>query len=224
MTIRIRGSLRSTASAGGVLLTLVALTLPAAADIRATTNIHNYHVVGSTSDSLVAYLRSNPFHGPKGPALANIRPTYALNVETREAYGMCSPANVTLNLTFDMTLPKASEATMGADTQYAWRTFVNFARKHEETHRAIYLDCARTFLSEAAKLSTSGCESLKAQAAQLLAAENRACDLRQQAFDAKDGPRVLGLALFKSIGGGLPVEASAAPIGGATPSYSLQTR
>lgn len=217
-----RGVVRGALLAGGVLAGMLAFAVSASADIRAKTNIHNYHVVGQTCESLISSLRNNPFHGPNGPALANIRPTYALDVETREAAGTCSAASVKLDLTFDMTLPAASESSMAADAQYAWRTFTAFARKHEETHRAIYLDCARTFVAEAEKLSTpDGCDSLKAQAARLLEAQNRACDLRQQAFDKRDGPRVLGLALFKSVSGGVAVEANATPIGNATHSYSL---
>jgi predicted secreted Zn-dependent protease len=209
-----RGEFHALALAGLALAGAIA-SGPAGAEVRSITNLHSYHVIGSTSADLIASLRNNPFHGPNGPALANIRPTYSMALDTKQTGGTCSVANVKLDMTFDVTLPAATEGLLAADARYAWRTFSAFAKRHEETHREIYVDCAKDFVAEAQKLTTtSGCDSLKAQATRLLDAENQACNLRQQAFDRVDGPRVLGLALFKSIAGA-GMTASATPIGDA---------
>ena len=73
---------------------------------------------------------------------------------------------------------------------------MGFARRHEETHRGIYVQCANGFVAKAMRMTSSSCLSLQSSIRSLLESEKRACDLKQNAFDRRDDPRVVTLNLF----------------------------
>jgi predicted secreted Zn-dependent protease len=171
--------------------------LPALAGVSSTTVTRFYSVGGTSQASLAAKMRSNPFRGDRGGAVANIRPKYSLSVTTKQDGGKCRVSNVNLKVTFVLTLPRARENAMSSGTRSAWRGFVSFARRHEQGHRSIYLQCARNFTVKAQRL-TGSCAGLHAQARRLLDAETRACDKRHAAYDRSERRRVAGLTLFRS--------------------------
>ena len=176
--------------------------MAASAGVRTSTQTQSYSVGGTTAASLVSYMRSNPFHGSRGDAVANIRPNYALNVATTQAGGTCRASNVTLNIRFVMTLPRARSAgAMASGTRSAWNSFVAFTRRHEETHRSIYVKCGNDFVAKAERLTASSCAALQASIRRLLETEKGVCESRQRAFDRADYGRVAGLSLFKMARG-----------------------
>ena len=176
----------------------IGLVGDALAGISSSTTTRYYSVGGTSKASLATKMRSNPFRGDNGGAVANIRPKYSLKVATRQAGGACRATDIDLDVRFVMTLPRASEGAMAAGTRASWRGFVGFARRHESTHRSIYLQCARNFMVKAQKLSGASCGGLQAQARRLLAAEDRACDRRHAAFDRSERRRLRGLPLFRN--------------------------
>jgi predicted secreted Zn-dependent protease len=169
----------------------------AAAGVRSSTAARYYSVDGTTKVSLATSMRSNPFRGDRGGAVANIRPKYSLKVSTSPSGGTCRVANVDLSISFVMTLPRANEGGTAAGTRSSWRSFVAFARRHEATHRSIYLQCAQNFLAKARQLSGASCGTLQARARQLLNAEDLACDRRHAAFDRSERRRLGGQPLFR---------------------------
>lgn len=168
----------------------------ASAGVKTSTVTRAYHVGGSTASALVSYMRSRPFHGDRGNAVANIRPAYSLSVATRTAAGSCK-AKVTLSIRFTMTLPQARTAGMSASTRSAWGSFAAYARRHEETHKRIYIQCGNAFVAKAERMSAGNCAALQASIRRLLETDKRACEKRQLAFDRAERGRVLGLSLFK---------------------------
>lgn len=196
-------SLRRFASRGiGALTCLLALAPNlACAGVSSTTQIASYRVGGATASDLVSYMRRNPFHGDRGGAVANIRPNYSLSIVTRQSGGACRASAVNLRIRFVMTLPSAANASrMSPATRSAWNGFVAFARRHEERHRSIYLQCAGSFVTKAERLTGSNCMALNASIRRLLESEKRACDKRQLAFDRQDSGRLMGLRLFAMAG------------------------
>lgn len=184
---------------------------PAAyAEIATRTIERDYRVRGIDARTLVGYMRARPFAGDNGPAMANIRPRYDLKIETAagerkargkrkaEKTGVCRVGKVTLSIRFTMTLPRAvQEARLDRRTRRAWRSFKSFTRRHEETHRRIYLRCARGFLRKAAAMSSPGsCYRLKREVRRLLDREDKACNRLHDAFDRRDFPRVRHMPLF----------------------------
>lgn len=177
-------------------------SVAALADVRTSTQHRSYSVGGTTASSLVSYMRSNPFHGTRGDAVANIRPSYGLSVATRQNGGTCRASSVTLNIRFVMTLPSARNASaMSSSTRSAWNSFVAFTRRHEETHRNIYIQCGNAFVAKAQRLTASNCGALQASVRRLLETEKRACERRQIAFDRADYGRVGSLSLFRMARG-----------------------
>jgi predicted secreted Zn-dependent protease len=128
--------------------------------------------------------------------MANVRPSYALSVVTRQTGGVCRASSVTLNIRFVMTLPRARTSSMSSGTRAAWNSFVAFARRHENTHRSIYLSCANAFVAKAERMTASTCSGLQAAIRTRLASEQRACDARHRAFDRSEAGRARGLRLF----------------------------
>jgi predicted secreted Zn-dependent protease len=190
--------MRAAATATCLVGTWLALASTGNAELRTSTVVRYYPVSGTTLQSLARAMRANPISGDHGMAVANIRPYYDLRVATRNAGGQCRGNAVRLSIEFTLTLPQASAAGMSPGTRNAWRNFVGHVRRHEETHRSIYLQCARNFLARAAKISSAaGCYAVEAEARRLLAESNRACEARHLAFDRRERGRVARLALFR---------------------------
>jgi predicted secreted Zn-dependent protease len=168
------------------------------AGITSTTSNRYYNVSGTTQSSLARTMRSNPFRGDNGGAVANIRPKYSLDVDAQKVGSTCKVTNVDLNIRFVLTLPRGKESAMTPGTRSAWRSFVSFARRHEQQHRTIYLQCARNFVAKAQRLSGASCVALKAQAQRLLDAEDRACNKRHAAFDRSERRRLINQPLFRT--------------------------
>lgn len=175
-----------------------AMAASATAGVTTSTQIRSYNVSGSTSKSLVNYMRRNPFRGDTGDAVANIRPYYKLSAPTKMSGGTCRASRVTLNIRFVMTLPKArSESAMTSSTRTAWRNFVSFTRRHEGTHKRIYIQCGNAFVAKAQRLTNKSCGGLSSSIRRLLETEKRACERKQRAFDRRDYNRIFGLSLFR---------------------------
>lgn len=171
------------------------------AEVRASTEFHAYIVGGTTPGALVSYMRRRPFPGDYGPAVANIRPHYILSVDTTYGDAVCAVKNVDLAVKFVITVPQArSPGAFSPATWSAWSNFIDFATRHEETHRSIYVDCADDFAAKVPTLVASDCAKLRATIASLFKAANRACERRQLAFDRGEYRKVLRLGLFS--GGG----------------------
>lgn len=167
------------------------------AGVTSSTSNRYYNVSGTSKATLARKMRSNPFRGDGGRAVANIRPNYSLNVVTKQTGSTCKVATVDLNIRFTLTLPRAKEAAMSEGTRSVWRSFVSFARRHEQRHRTIYLQCARNFVTKAQRLSGASCSTLKAKARRMLASEERACDKRHAAFDRSERRRLVAQRLFR---------------------------
>jgi predicted secreted Zn-dependent protease len=170
----------------------------AVADVKATTVNRYYAVAGASRATLARQMRANPFRGDNGGAVANIRPKYSLDVATEQTGDICAVTNVDLNIRFVLTLPRATESAMVTQTRVAWQSFVAFARRHEEVHREIYLQCAKKFVAQAERLSGASCDALKSQASRLLEASKRACEKRNAAFDRSERQKLSSQPLLRN--------------------------
>jgi predicted secreted Zn-dependent protease len=174
---------------------------PTSADVRTSTTHRSYAVGGSSASSLVSYMRSRPMQGDHGNAVANVHPTYSLNVATRPGGGVCRATSVALHIRFVMTLPSARTSSMASGTRAAWNAFAAYARQHEAQHRSIYVQCGNAFVAKARSMSAADCGTLQASIRRLLETEKRLCERRQLAFDRAERGRIAGLSLFRLAGG-----------------------
>ena len=170
----------------------------AQAGVRSSTQVRYYNVGGTTSKQLVNYMRRHPIRGDYGNAIANIRPSYRLSVPTKSSGGKCRPTNVNLSIRFVMTIPRSrNTSSMASSTRNAWRSFASYAKRHEETHKRIYIQCGNNFVAKAKKMSASSCGALQAAIRRQLEKDKRACESRQRAFDRRERSRVRNLSLFR---------------------------
>lgn len=190
----IRRILASLAAAG----LLAATSTSAFAVIKTSTTVRYYHVRGTTTEVLARVVGSNPLHGASGAAIANITATFDLSMAVAYQGRQCDATDAIVSIKFVITLPRAAEQNMTGATRSKWRSLVAFAKRHEETHRAIYLQYMNDFVRKAKRLkSKSGCETLKRQAVQMFNASLKACDQRQNALDRADAARLDRLPLFR---------------------------
>lgn len=156
-----------------------------------------YLVRGKTSRALVNYMDEFPFAGDSGPTAANIRPRFDMSVETRESGGICRPVDIDLSIRFTLTLPAAAdERWMDRRTRALWKSFADYAKRHEMRHKEIYLSCARSFLAKAGKLSAAGCFALRRAIDELKKSEDERCRKRHEAFDRSELKRILRLPIY----------------------------
>ena len=184
--------------AAGTIASLQLESLSALAGTSSTTTTRYYSVSGTAKSTLARKMRNNPFRGDRGGAVANIRPKYTLNLTTKKGVGKCQISRTNLKVHFTLTLSRAKESAMSSGMRASWRSFVNFARRHELKHRSIYMQCARSFVAKAQRLSGSSCGAVKSQARRLLRTANQAYEKRQTAFDRGQRRRLSGLSLFRS--------------------------
>ncbi|MHA1548322.1 MAG: DUF922 domain-containing protein [Alphaproteobacteria bacterium] len=171
---------------------------PVLADVRSTLVKRDYYVGGTTPRSLVNFMKTMPHRGHRGAAFASIIPSYQLDLRTRRRGNTCRVTRADLKVRFVLTLPKArEEARMSRSTRNAWRNFVNFAKRHEEKHRRIYLNCAQNFVAKARRVKAPDCFSAQNEVRRLQMREQRTCDRRNTAFDSKEYKRVARLTLFR---------------------------
>lgn len=174
--------------------------VPGTANPRSSIVNKDYRVYGGTERALVTYMKSQPLRGDKGPAVANVRPRYKLRTETRKLQGSCRVEKLDLSIRFIMTLPRAMEsARFSARTKRTWAGFRAFAKRHENRHRGIYLQCARTFLRAARRLSDRhSCAALRRRVHIMLRKQKTDCERLNDAFDRRELPRLRNLPLFRN--------------------------
>lgn len=156
-----------------------------------TTKVVHYSVSASTANGLDEQMSSlGPYHGSER-AYANIvvRPNYdGKLVQGR----FCRLEDFKVTAGFTMTLPVlASGVKLGKTLNGQWKSFTAFARRHEETHRAIWLECLAKAERRALALRVSDCSVLSGEVDKVFEAEWQICERRQQAFDASERAKLM---------------------------------
>lgn len=187
-------SLLRLAMAGAVLTIFSASAL---GGVTSSISQQSFVVQGTTATGVVRFMNGHAFEGDHGHAYASIHPDYQLSMTTRESGGMCRPAQVNVNVEFDLTLPVAADINgMSGRVRGAWNYFTAFARAHENHHRASYLGCAQGFVVQARQQSAPSCTELEGDVDQMLYAMKRACEVKQIPFDQSQARILRNLSLF----------------------------
>lgn len=172
----------------------------AAAELVHTTEYRTHAVRGTTPQAIWRHMNAHPIIDPDdGPAYANLTHDHQLSMKTAGAGGVCRVSALTFRWRFVLTLPKAvDQAAMDPRTRSMWNDFVAGLKRHEETHRAIFLRCGATFVRAAERLTDASCASLERKVRRSIDQAYRACMAEQRAFEKRDRPRILGLAFIKA--------------------------
>lgn len=176
----------------------VAWALPALAVPETVTNINYYDVDATSAPALhQQMIARGPVHG-RGRAYANIvaKPDYSGQLVQGQS---CRLEDFTVSAEFTMTLPRlGGGAKLSPDLAARWSSFEDFVRRHEEGHRAIWLetmDRARTRISA---LSAPTCRELQAEVDVEFQKEWRSGERRQDAYDRADQEKLVRHPLLQA--------------------------
>lgn len=173
-------------SAAVAMFAVAAVLGPAEAKPVTATKVQHYEVSGSSASGLDAQMSSlGPWHGD-GRAYANIvvKPNYNGNLVQGK---VCRLQNFKVTASFTMTLPRLAPGTQLPKTlSRQWKSFASFARKHEETHRAIWIECLGKAERRALALRVGDCGALTKEIDRVFESEWQRCERRQEAFDVAE--------------------------------------
>ncbi len=185
-------------------LAFAALSLFAAsatAELKQTSAYRDHPVKGTSVPAVWQYMLAHPIIDPDdGPAFANITHDHTLTFRTSTSGGACKVADLVFRWSFVITLPKAVDyGRMDAATKAMWSQFTTYLKAHEERHRAIFLDCGKTFVPAAEKMTDlPGCSGLDRKVRAYVQKQYDACMAKQRDFDRGEKPDVAGLALVRA--------------------------
>src|SRR5688572_5103385 len=141
-----------------VAMGFVALASSGALAKPAFTTKYSYYSIGgdSAGELYDAMIRRGP-HVNGARAYASTSATSSQ--EGRLTQGAnCSVDDYRLKIDFVIRLPRLkNEKVLAGATMTRWRQFSQFLKKHEETHRSIWLDCARDLERQVRAISVSNC-------------------------------------------------------------------
>ena len=178
----------------GAIAMAVALVLSgsaaALAKPKSTTQYKYYPVSGDSAVELyIAMMKRGP-HVNGDQAYASTTATQTLDGRFIRASN-CRLNDINLSFQFTIRLPKLSSTKgLSQTTRDRWQAFSQFLRKHEETHRSIWLACAADFEKRALAVKASTCEQADAEIARLADQARIACNKKHDAFDAAEQKRV----------------------------------
>ncbi|HWA18113.1 MAG TPA: DUF922 domain-containing protein [Devosia sp.] len=182
-------------------IAVMALVLPVGAAMVSDTQYRYYSVGGTTEKTIVRYMRQHPFKGDHGDAYANLKHRYNLRLKTISAHGQCVVERLDLEIDFRMTLPRsANPERLTPSARSAFNGFAGFAKRHEEHHRASFIDCGKAFAARARQMKTAQCSTLNLDIRALLKKTDRDCEAKQRSFDRQQSKAVHSLTLFRRGG------------------------
>jgi predicted secreted Zn-dependent protease len=99
----------------------------------------------------------------------------------------CRVSDYNVNMSFKMRLPRLRDGVkLSGAERGRWNAFAAFVRRHEETHRAIWLGCAKEMERRVRAISAKSCGAWEAAEKKIVAAVVSSCNAKHQAFDAAE--------------------------------------
>lgn len=174
----------------GVVLAVLCV-LPAEARPVHSTKYSYYSINGDSAEEIYgAMLRKGPrVNGAKAYAATSATTTQ----DGRMAQGgSCRIEAYRLTIDFVIRLPKIrNERVLPPADRRHWQQFAAFLKKHEETHRAIWIDCATELERQVKAIHVKSCAEADRRARQLWERMRAACTKKHNAFDAAEQKRLM---------------------------------
>lgn len=171
----------------GAAILLSALGLRAAEAAPAfTTKYVYYKVSGDTAAGVyVSMLKRGPHvKGEKAYAATSAESSQRGKLELTKS---CRIVDYQYRIDFTIRLPKLTdEASLSASARNRWQQFSSFLRKHEETHRTIWMGCANEIEAKIRSLRGRNCEEVDRKAQAIRDQVQNACNRKHAAFDAAE--------------------------------------
>jgi predicted secreted Zn-dependent protease len=173
------------------------------ATAQPTTSYVHYLVAGNSAQSLFESMLNN---GPRvggGKAYASTRMDPNLSASTISSGGRCRVASFKMNMSFTIRLPQIDEdRKIEPALRQSFDRFYAFAKRHEETHRKIWLQCAAEAEALATGVVAESCAEAEARSLKIVEEVSKSCDRRHAEFDAGEQKKLtkhpfLRQAMFK---------------------------
>ncbi|HEY7747928.1 MAG TPA: DUF922 domain-containing protein [Aestuariivirgaceae bacterium] len=186
---------------------IILAALPICAGVQAIaqtpTNYVHYLVAGNSAQRLFESMISN---GPRvggGKAYASTRMDPKVLASTESTADQCRVASFKLSMNFTIRLPQLeNDQKMSPELRQSFERFYIFAKRHEETHRAIWLQCAAEAEAMAIGITAPTCAEAEAKSLKIVEDVSKSCDKRHAEFDAAEQKKLskhpfLRQALFR---------------------------
>src|SRR5262245_42772201 len=141
-----------------------------------STKFQYYSISGNSAVEIYQSMLS------RGPRVDGAKAYAATSAQTSQAGLLvqgqsCRIRDYRFKINFVIKLPRmTSEGQLSPLVRTRWHQFWSFLKKHEETHRAIWIGCAREFESRVASLKSGNCNTIDSEAARLWEKVRRSCD------------------------------------------------
>ena len=180
---------------------LCCFVLAAAVDARplSTTKYTYYAISGNTAGEIYnAMLRRGP-HVNGAKAYAATSATSWQNGKLIQAKS-CVIENYRLKIDFVIRLPQIkNEMALTGTDRSRWRQFAQFLKRHEETHRSIWLGCAQELENQVRAIHAADCSTVETRATKLWDKMRKACTRKHDAFDAAEQARLMQHPFVKLV-------------------------
>lgn len=185
----------------GIAAFLSLLCVGAAAKPLESTKYRYYAISGNTPDEIYsAMARKGPdVKGASAYAstLANISQSGRL-MQSKS----CRVDGYQVKIDFVINLPRLSnENALTGAALAKWEQFMSFVKAHEETHRGIWMGCARNLEAMSSALSGPSCATVDKEAGRLFAKVRADCGKKHAAFDAAEQKRLPSQPFLKLVFG-----------------------
>ncbi|MDP9138969.1 MAG: DUF922 domain-containing Zn-dependent protease [Pseudomonadota bacterium] len=155
----------------------------AAARPPVTKYLH-YPVSGSSAQTLYSSMLRNGPHVGGYRAYASISMAPSISAYVQQGDASCRIRKFAIGVTFTIRLPELKQASkLGPDVRRNFAAFYAFAKRHEETHRSIWLKCAAEAEAAVNAISSKNCAETNRRALKAVERMNACRASRDTAFD-----------------------------------------
>jgi predicted secreted Zn-dependent protease len=153
---------------------------------------YTYYTVGGNSAESIYKAMLN-----KGPRVNGAKAYAATTATTRQDGKLmqsksCRIEDYQLRLDFVIKLPRIrNEKALASADRERWNQFSAFLKKHEETHRSIWLECAAEMERKVRAIKAKSCDEADANAERLWEQTRAACSKKHDAFDLAEQKKLM---------------------------------
>lgn len=184
----------------GAAIALPSIGLQTAQSAPAFTTKYVYYKVsgGNAADVYISMLKRGPHvKGAKAYAATSAESSQRGKLELTKS---CRITDYQYSVDFTIRLPKLNnEAALSSGTRSHWQQFSSFLRKHEETHRAIWMGCANEIETKVRALRGRTCSEVDKKAQLIRDQVQKACNRKHVAFDAAEQKKLAKHPFVKRV-------------------------
>jgi predicted secreted Zn-dependent protease len=184
----------------GSIFAFISMAIVSQAHGKPTTNYTHYLIAGESAEGLYrSMLRKGP-HVGGGKAYASTKMVPEVSARTVQTGKGCRIENFHVNMTFTIRLPQLKKSSnLDPSLRKSFTRFYEFAKKHEETHRSIWLKCAAEAKAQVNKVKAKSCSDAEARGLAIVEEVAKRCDARHVAFDVAEQRRLVDHPFIKQV-------------------------